>query len=225
VGEIDIKGVLFDLDGTLLDTLADLADSMNFVLQRHRLPVHPVAAYRYFVGDGVDMLIRRAVPDSLHDEKKITRITADFQKRYLTNWKMKTAPYAGIDAMFDALQARNLFLSVLSNKPHPITTEVVRHFFGSRHFTACIGNGIFPKKPDCSAALYIASSMGIAPAQCLYVGDTATDMQTAAGAGMPSAGVLWGFREENELRENGARWIISTPAEIPEIIENGVLAT
>ncbi len=220
--ETEIKGVVFDLDGTLLNTLDDLADAMNYVLQRNRIPVHPVDAYRFFVGDGVEMLVRRVLPESKQDDKTVKRISDVFMKRYQENWNVKTKPYDGIEAMFDALQGKNLFLAVLSNKPHMVTGETVRHFFGTRHFTACIGNGIFPKKPDPEGALYIAASMGIAAANCLYVGDTSTDMQTAAAAGMPAVGVLWGFREEKELRDNGAQWIVNHPSEVVEIVENCV---
>lgn len=219
---VDIKGVVFDLDGTLLNTLDDLADAMNFVLQRSKYPVHPVDSYRYFVGDGVDMLITRALPSDMQNEKKIKKVKEEFQKRYQTCWNVKTKPYEGIEEMFDALQAKNLFLAILSNKPHLITGEVVGHYFGTRHFTTCMGHGIFPKKPDPEGALYIAASMGIAPENCLYVGDTATDMQTAVAAGMPNVGVTWGFREEMELRENGARWIVNNPSEVVEIVNDCV---
>ena len=220
---VDIRGVIFDLDGTLLNTLDDLAGAMNYVLQRCKLPVHPVDAYRYFIGDGVDMLVKRVLPSSAQDDKTFKRVKDAFIKRYQEYWCVKTTPYDGIEEMFDALHEKNLFLAILSNKPHLITNETVRHFFGTRHFTACIGYGIFPKKPDPEAALYIASSMGIAPEKCLYVGDTGTDMQTAAAAGMPRVGVLWGFREENELWENGAQWVVSWPSEVVDIIGSSVL--
>ena len=221
--EFEIKGIIFDLDGTLLNTLDDIADAMNHVLLRNRFPVHPVDAYRFFVGDGVDMLVRRTLPAEKQDGRTVKRISDAFMKRYQENWNGKTRPYDGIEDMLDALQTKNLFLAILSNKPHMVTGETVRYYFGTRHFTACVGNGIFPKKPNPEGALYIAASMGIAPENCLYVGDTATDMQTAAAAGMPAAGVLWGFRDEKELRDNGARWIVGSPSEVVAIVENSVL--
>ena len=122
--------------------------------------------------------------------------------------------------MLDELESMRMFLGVLSNKPHTLTAEAVRHYFAHRHFTVCMGHGIFPHKPDPAGALYIASTMGITPAQCLYVGDSGTDMATAQAAGMPSAGALWGFRNETELREKGARWLVSQPSEVVEIIKN-----
>ena len=222
--EVDIKGVLFDLDGTLLNTLDDLADAMNYVLQRLKCPVHPVEAYRYFVGDGVDMLVKRALPPDDGNEKLFAKVKKEFLKRYQQYWNVKTKPYDGIGEMLDALQAENLFLAILSNKPHLITGEVVRHYFGTRHFITCMGYGIFPKKPDPEGALYIAASMGIAPENCLYVGDTATDMRTAVAAGMPGVGVTWGFRDEKELRENGARWIVDKPSEVVAIVNDCVCA-
>ena len=213
----EIKGVLFDLDGTLLDTLGDLAEAMNFALRRNGLPIHPVDTYRSFVGDGLEMLVQRAVAP-IKDEKVIKNCLAEFQKRYALCWNRTTAPYHGIEAMLDELESGRLFLGVLSNKPHMMTSEVVRHFFAERHFTVCMGHGIFPRKPDPAAALYITSVMGISPANCLYVGDSGIDMATAQAAGMPSAGVLWGFRGEQELREKGACWIVESPVEVVEIV-------
>ncbi|MBN1576632.1 MAG: HAD family hydrolase [Chitinispirillaceae bacterium] len=213
-----IKGILFDLDGTLLNTLDDLAEAMNFALRRGGLPAHPVDAYRFFVGDGIDLLVRRACAP-VADEGIVKQCAAEFQKRYAVCWSRRTAPYNGIEAMLDELESGRLFLAVLSNKPHTTTTEVVRHYFAGRHFTVCMGNGIFPRKPDPEASLYIASIMGIKPANCLYVGDSGTDMQTALAAGMPAAGALWGFREERELREKGAWWIVERPADVVEIVK------
>ena len=213
-----IKGVLFDLDGTLLNTLADLADSMNGALRKCGLPPHRTDEYRFFVGDGVDMLVRRVIAP-VTDETTIARCTAEFLKRYGAGWNRTTVPYDGITAMLDELEARRMFIAVLSNKPHTLTGEAVRHYFAQRHFIVCKGNGIFPRKPDPEAALYIASVMGISPSNCLYVGDSGTDMATAQAAGMPAAGALWGFRDEEELRRGGARWIVRHPSEVVEIVK------
>ncbi len=216
-----INGVLFDLDGTLLDTLQDLASAVNTVLRGHGLPEHPLAAYRHFVGDGVDLLLRRALSPSDSDEALLSECIMEFQREYDACWNRTTAPYEGIEELLEELETKNLPLAILSNKPHEATTGIVQHFFGRFHFNACIGGGIFPRKPDPEAAFYIARVMGIEPAGCLYVGDTGTDMKTARAAGMPSAGVLWGFREVGELRNNGACWIVNHPRDILEIVDNG----
>ncbi len=218
----EIKGVIFDLDGTLLNTLDDIAEAMNFALNRMGLATHPVDDYRLFIGEGVDMLVRRAVAP-VTDEKIIGRCRDEFQKRYSINWNRKTAPYESVESMLNELEASRVFLAVLSNKPHAMTTEIIRYFFAERHFTVCIGNGIFPRKPDPSAALYIASVMGVNPSDCLYVGDSGTDIDTANAAGMPSVGVLWGFRGERELREKGACWIVERPEKIVRIVRNSCL--
>lgn len=212
------RGILFDLDGTLLNTLDDIADTMNSILRRSRYPVHPVDAYRFFVGEGAEMLVKRALPQKHSEQRHVQRCLNEFRKKYSTSWGRKTAPYEGVETMLDELLAENLYLAILSNKPHWDTQNVVRHFFGSRHFTACIGHGIFPRKPDAEAAVYIASVMGIAPSECLYIGDSGVDMETAGAAGMPATGVLWGYRNEDELLKYGARWLVHRPKEIRDIV-------
>jgi len=214
-----IKGGLFDLDGTLLDTLEDIAVCMNRILKRHGFPRHDAGSYRMFVGDGVEMLVRRAVAPS-DDEKKIARCASEFRRQYHHGWNRATRPYDGITVMLETLQSLRLFLAVLSNKPNRTTIDMVRYYFPGQHFTVCMGHGAFPRKPDPQAALYIASVMGIKPQECLYAGDSGTDMETAAAANMPSLGVLWGFREESELRQKGAGWIAAAPGEVVKIISS-----
>jgi phosphoglycolate phosphatase len=211
------KGVIFDLDGTLLNTLDDIADAMNTALKWCRQPQHPVEAYRLFVGDGISTMVRRALPPSASDEKTVKKCRKEFFKRYKDNWKRKTRPYEGIISMVKALQKTGLFLAVLSNKPHRETGEAVSYYFGSQLFAACVGHGIFPKKPDPESVSYILATIGIGPRECLYVGDTDTDMKTAAAAGIDAIGVSWGFREGSELVANGAKWIVHPPQEIVHI--------
>jgi phosphoglycolate phosphatase len=215
-----IEGILFDLDGTLLNTLEDLASAMNSVLMQHNYPIHPVDAYRQFVGDGVLMLVRRALKVFEGEDTLISNYAEEFITAYSACCNSRTTPYDGITVLLDELENKRLPLAVLSNKPHESTVEIVRHYFSGYHFIALLGEGIFPKKPDPEGALYISLVMGIGPEQCLYIGDTGTDMRTAKNAGMPSAGVLWGFRDEKELHENGAQWIARHPREILDIIDN-----
>ena len=215
---MSFKAVVFDLDGTLLDTLQDLADACNRVLARHDFPVHPVAAYKYFVGDGLQTLIERIVPAGQSPDV-IGQLLLDFKEDYQQNWNVQSCMYDGIDQMLDGLQAAGLTLSVLSNKPHEFTVLCVKELLPAWNFSPVFGaRSDVPKKPDPAGAVEIAALLQLDPGEVLYVGDTATDMKTAKGAGMFAVGVLWGFRTEDELRENGADRIINTPTQLLELL-------
>jgi phosphoglycolate phosphatase len=210
-----IKAAVFDLDGTLLDTLADLAKAGNQVLQRAGLPIHPVEAYRYFVGDGIDVLTRRILPEELRHDDTVSQFTSRMRKAYSEIWADETKPYEGIPEMLGGLAQKGLDLAILSNKPHDMTLLTVRHFFDAKEFVSILGarEGV-PKKPDPAGALETARILGHDPAELLYVGDTATDMLTANAAGMYAVGVTWGFRTAKELQESGAKLIIDHPLEL-----------
>jgi phosphoglycolate phosphatase len=208
--------ILFDLDGTLLDTLEDLADSMNAALHSLGLPTHGREAYRIFVGDGVENLVKRAIPSShLGDADLIRDAVRRMREEYGRRWHEKTRPYQGITTLLDAAGALGVKCAILSNKPHPATVEVVAHFFPTYRFAAVLGArpGV-PIKPDAGAALEVATTLGMEPARFLYLGDTNTDMLTAVAAGMDPVGVLWGFRDAKELTEAGARVLAGHPREI-----------
>jgi phosphoglycolate phosphatase len=213
------RAALFDLDGTLLDSLADIADAMNGVLAEHGLPTHPLPPYRQFVGDGLRMLVRRALPDGQRDDETIERCVAAMKRLYGERLFVKTAPYPGVAELLDQLQQRNLVLAVLSNKHDGPTRELVDHFFGLARFATVQGkrDGV-PLKPDPTAAIAIASQLEIPAQQWLYLGDTSTDMQTANAAGMVAVGVRWGFRDADELRQAGAQHLISHPRELLELL-------
>jgi phosphoglycolate phosphatase len=210
------KAVLFDLDGTLLDTLDDLGDSMNTVLASLGYPVHGMDAYRYFVGDGVENLVRRSLPDSVRSDEDIVRACVPRMRgEYARRWKDKTHLYDGIADMLDGLLARGIRLAILSNKPHPAVLDVARHFFSPWHFDAAVvARPGIPMKPDAGAALEVAREMAIPPAGFLYLGDTNTDMITAESAGMFPVGAVWGFRTAEELRASGARALVEHPRDV-----------
>ncbi len=211
--------VLFDLDGTLLDTLRDIGQACNRVLVDRGYPPHPIEAYRYFVGDGARVLLSRALAEGHRDEATIDACLADYLAAYAGGWNVHTQPYAGISDMLDALIERGLKLAVLSNKPHPFTVQCVETFLARWTFHAVRGQtDAFPRKPDPGSALDIARQLGTTPGRVCYVGDTRTDMQTATRAGMVAVGVLWGFRERAELEENGARRIIAHPRELLSLV-------
>ncbi len=216
------KAVIFDLDGTLLDSLEDLADAMNSVLAKNRLPSHPVAAYRYFVGDGIAMLVRRALPFQLADEAVLDRLVGEMQREYRERRTRKTRPYPGVVEMIDGLVTAGLRLAVLSNKPEEATRHLVRELLPGGRFQRVVGAvPERPRKPDPTAAREIAAGLGLDPCDCVYVGDSAVDIETATAAGMFPVGVLWGFRPQAELAAAGARRLISEPAELLAWITGG----
>jgi phosphoglycolate phosphatase len=213
------KAVLFDLDGTLLDTLEDIADSANRVLAAMHMDVHPVDSYRYFVGDGLLTLVKRILPDDKRNSRTIAEVAEAFRQEYSNNWHVKSRPYNGVDRMLAGLVASGLQLAVLSNKPHDFTRLCVERLLADFSFNPILGQrkGV-PKKPDPSGALEAAKLLSIAPEQFLYLGDTSIDMQTAGNAGMCAVGALWGFRTEDELVRSGADHIISTPVELLDLL-------
>ncbi|OGR03549.1 MAG: HAD family hydrolase [Deltaproteobacteria bacterium RIFOXYD12_FULL_50_9] len=214
-----IEAVIFDLDGTLLDTLADLADSVNRVLLGKGLPDHPLDAYRYFVGEGATMLIRRALPKSHQDEATIQAFLNCFIADYSKNWHVSTRPYPGIPEMLTQLASRDLQLAVLSNKPDDFTKLCVTRFLPATGFAAVFGQRPeTARKPDPAGALAIARLLDLPPAAFLYLGDTGIDMETAKVAGMFAVGATWGFRPAAELLQHGAQEVINHPAELINLL-------
>ncbi|MEJ2032965.1 MAG: HAD family hydrolase [Deltaproteobacteria bacterium] len=209
------RGVLFDLDGTLLDTLVDLANSMNAALDRMGFAGHSVKAYRYFVGDGSEILARRVLPPANRDEETVSRCIAEFFAEYSRRWDEHTRPYPGIPELLDGLTGRGIKMVILSNKKDELTKLTVARLLPSWHFDTVAGaKPDVPKKPDPTAALLLAEGLDLHPGEILYLGDTNTDMRTAVSAGMHPVGALWGFRTEEELRTSGARNVIARPQDL-----------
>ncbi|MEI6261517.1 MAG: HAD family hydrolase [Deltaproteobacteria bacterium] len=207
--------VVFDLDGTLLDTLEDLGDAVNRVLVDRGFPVHPMDAYKYFVGDGSAILIERALPESVMGSDVYRDCLSAFMADYDQSWKIKTRLYDGISEMLDSLTALGINMAILSNKSHGFTVNCVQDMLSKWQFKAVFGlRDDVPRKPDPAGALEISSLLGVSPDRMLYLGDTAIDMQTAVSAGMFPVGALWGFRTREELLENGARALIQHPGEL-----------
>ncbi|GHV52423.1 phosphoglycolate phosphatase [Deltaproteobacteria bacterium] len=208
-----IAAIIFDLDGTLIDSLEDLADTVNHALGAHNLPKHPVEAYKYFVGDGMETLVRRAAPENTPDSL-VQTLLARVKETYGQNWAKKTRPYDGIMELLRQLSAKGIALAVLSNKPHEFTGEIVEHFFPQRFFPAQGLPAGCKAKPDPTLALDIAKKLSLEPARIAFMGDSRTDMDTAGNAGMLPVGVLWGFRLEKELRDHGAKIIAAHPSDL-----------
>lgn len=215
---MSIKAVIFDLDGTLLDTIADLADASNATLRKYNFPEHDERAYNYFVGDGLRTLMERAVPAGTSVEM-VDACCATFNEIYDGLWHNKTQPYNGIQDMLNVLSKHGVCPAILSNKPHLFTKACVGHFFPEGLFALVFGQrDEVAKKPDPAGALEIAEKLGVQRDECVYVGDTSVDMRTGKGAGMFTIGVSWGFRPVEELREHGADLIVSKPAEIVDYV-------
>ena len=204
--------VLFDLDGTLLYTLADIAAAVNGALREMRRPERTVTEIRSMVGNGAKILAQRAVRDR---QELAEPVRQNYQAWYETHNQETTRPYDGISAMLTVLREAGLRLAVLSNKPHADTVHVVKHYFPEIPFDVVRGQqeGV-PIKPDPAGAFAVAAAMGIAPERFVYLGDTSVDMECARRAGMHPVGVLWGFRKEDELRESGAEAVIGKPEEL-----------
>lgn len=214
------NAVIFDLDGTLLDTLDDLADSMNVVLAEHGFPTHPTASYRYFVGDGMANLVRRAFPETVsRSEEAVAQGLAAMRAEYDRRWNSKTRPYPGVSDMLDALVERHVKIAVLSNKPHEFTLKTVEALLSNWTFDVVLGERPpIPRKPDPQGAVEVSRLLGIPPQRILYLGDTGTDMLTATRAGMTAVGALWGFREAEELRSTGASTLIERPMDLLDLL-------
>lgn len=214
---IPSAAVLFDLDGTLLDTLADLAASGNEVLVSHGHPPHPVDAYRGFIGDGMINLVRRIFPpeDLPEEGAEAERILVEYRASYGRHWQDTTKPFSGIPALLDDLVAAGIPLGVVSNKAHDFTQRCVDAFLSQWPWQVVIGQreGI-PPKPDPTGAIEAATALGVAPENCYFIGDSDVDMMTARAAGMKAIGVAWGFRPVAELQEAGATTILETPGQL-----------
>jgi phosphoglycolate phosphatase len=209
-GRLKFKAVIFDLDGTLLNTLDDLADSMNCVLERNRLPKHEPAAYRFFVGDGIEMLVRRALPFQVASDRELLRFVNEAKTEYAQRWLAKTRPYPGVPEMLNAFSAAGVAMAVLSNKPDDASQAIIQALLPNAGFGMVLGaTPERPKKPDPSSALEIAARLAISPQEFLFVGDTPIDMHTACAAGMFPLGVLWGFRAAGELMAAGAKMLVA----------------
>ena len=214
------KAVIFDLDGTLLNTLDDIGDSVNRVLNKKGFKTHEIDKYREFVGDGSKILITRALPQTHRTDEIINECLEEFFKDYGSNWDKMTHIYNGIAELLDELTIRNLKLAILSNKRHDLTIRCMEKYFSRWHFDSVLGlRDTVPKKPHPVGAFETADILKILPEKIIYAGDSANDIKTAVAAGMFPVGVLWGFRGKKELKESGAKALIGHPMDLLNIQE------
>jgi phosphoglycolate phosphatase len=209
------RAVLFDLDGTLLNTLQDVADAVNKGLAFLGFPQHSIETYKTLIGEGRDVLVRRALPEDQCDDTTALKLLNLVNAEYQIHWADNTRPYPGIPELLDNLTKKGIKIAVLSNKADDLTNLCVTKLLSRWHFSLIAGSRpSVPNKPDPIAALQIAMQMGISPGEFLYLGDSDIDMKTANNAGMFAVGALWGFRSEKELLTAGAKAVIKYPGEL-----------
>jgi phosphoglycolate phosphatase len=209
------KACIFDLDGTLVNSLDDLADSCNYALEQMGFPTHKVQDYRYFVGNGVVNLIKKIVPQEGVAQSVLDKTLDVYCKRYAIHYLDKTSPYDGINELLIGLKAKGIKLAVVSNKPDEATKKIISEVFGENVFDIVLGQqeGV-PHKPNPKSAFNACETMQVLPRECVFLGDSAVDMQTAIAAGMLPVGALWGFRDRDELVTAGAVILASEPIEL-----------
>ena len=209
---VEIMLIIFDLDGTILNTLEDLAASGNHILARHNYPTHSTEAYKMFVGNGIRKLVERILPEEQRTESNISMLYQEFLEYYDVHKMDKTVPYSGIIELLEGLQNQGIKLAVASNKAHEAMGPLMRHYFPTIRFSAVLGYrpGALPK-PNPDMVFEIIEAARETQESTLFVGDSCVDMETAARAGLKKIGVLWGYRTKEELVNAGADYILEKP--------------
>jgi phosphoglycolate phosphatase len=213
------KAVIFDLDGTLLDTISDISDSFNATLEKYKYPTFSEEEYKYFVGKGIDVLISRIIKRLKLNNSKFEQLKQGYIEEYALRHNTKTKLYFGIMELLQKLKEKQIIVSILSNKPHFQTIDVIAYYFKDYKFDLVYGKKPeFEIKPNPASAIDLISNLNVNAKEVLYIGDTNTDIQTAQNAGFDSVGVLWGFRKKQELIDAGADYIVKEPIDIYNII-------
>ena len=215
------KAVIFDLDGTLVDSLADLSDSVNLMLESYGFPTHEMEQYHDFVGNGSKKLMERTLPrDKAASAEFVEEALVKYKAIYKERLLEKTRPYNGVRELLAELKSRGIPLAVCTNKHNDAALTIVKILFAPGTFEEVLGDRPgFPKKPNPATPLEIASHLGVKPDEVAYLGDTSVDMETAVHAGFLPVGVLWGFRPEEELVKSGAKVLLKAPLELLEKVE------
>ena len=217
-----INAIIFDLDGTLLDSLPDIANSMNLALEEYGHPTHPIEAYKEFVGNGFRVLVQKALPADKRDDKEIFKFVKMFTEMYEKNWFVETKPFLGILHLIQTCVARKIKLSILSNKSHYFTKKVIRQYFrgaminqGKNPFGIYSGShDDKPLKPDPTLALELAERLKVPVENIAFIGDSPIDMETAKNAGMIAIGAAWGYSGREALEKAGADVVLDSPVEL-----------
>ncbi|MGL1890734.1 MAG: HAD family hydrolase [Spirochaetaceae bacterium] len=214
-----IEAIIFDLDGTLLNTLDDLAGSMNKVLEENSLPTHPSSSYLYFIGGGAKKLVESALPETERTPELIDKYLNRYRDIYRENWNVNTKLYDDIESMLIKLKSLNVPIAVLSNKPHSDVLKCVDYYFKPETFLSVAGQkDSIPHKPAPDGAFNIVNELNVNVENTIFVGDSSVDMKTAKAAKMIAVGVSWGFRTTEELLKNGADHIINNPGQLLSLL-------
>ncbi len=212
-----IKAVIFDLDGTLANTLLDLSESANRALVKYGFKPHPADAYKLFVGNGIKKMLERA-SGCKADEETFSAVEKTFFEHYNVHYCDKTAVYDGVPELIAEIKKMGLKMAVVTNKEDSVAKEVVLKLYGDIFDVVCGNREGLPAKPDPTATLLVMKQLGVSPEECIFLGDSGVDVQTGVRSGAVAVGETWGFRDEKELRENGARYIINKPSELVDIV-------
>ena len=216
---MNFKGIIFDLDGTLVNSIEDIADSMNTVLKQHYFPTHDIKTYQQLLGNGLKNLVSVSLPKNSRDDKLINSCLNLMIELYRNNCTNKTKPYNGIINLLDILVSHQLKIAILSNKADELTKKIVLNLFPNYNFDFVSGLiDEATKKPNPSVALQISKKLNIPPNQIIFVGDSSVDIKTATNAGMYAVGVTWGYRTKEELTANGANYILNHPLDLTNIL-------
>ena len=214
------KVAIFDLDGTLLNTLEDLANACNHALNKFSFPTHNIEEYKKFIGNGIYKLVERAVPNNKKDKETVDKVLKTFSDYYNEHMIDMTKPYDGIVELLDELRAKGIKLAVVSNKKHEFTIEIVKKYFGDRFDIVFGHRENYKEKPDPTSVLEVIAKLNILKSECIYIGDSNVDILTAKNAGVKSVGVSWGFRDTEELANEGANYLADNNIELLNIILN-----
>lgn len=209
------RAVVFDLDGTLLDTIEDIANSMNVALRGLGFPGHPVQDYLDYVGEGIEVMAVKALPETYRTGRYVAEAVRTMREEYAARWSLTSRPFRGIGEMLDRLVETGVRMSIMSNKLDPFTKAMAAKLLPDWSFDEVRGlSPDCPRKPDPEGAFRCARAMGASPEECIFVGDSAIDMQTAVRAGMAPFGVLWGYQDRARLLDGGARVLLSRPGDL-----------
>ena len=219
---MNFEAIIFDLDGTLIDSIPDIADAANQIMMKHHFPVHNAEQYVEWIGNGAYRLLKRAVPENISEEY-IRELLEEYLEVYRNNCTNKTRLYPGTDHLFDFLNEQNVPISILTNKPHIITHKVYEKYLSKWNFNVILGQMEgYPKKPDPACALEIAEKLNCAPRKVLFIGDSDTDIKTGTAAGMIPIGVIWGYGTEESLKEAGAKFLIHDTGALLKFIKKNI---
>ena len=215
------KAVIFDLDGTLLDTIKDLGSSMNYILEKYGFPVHDEEHYVRAIGNGLRNLAKVSFPENVVTNELLDKAVPEFIEHYGNHCMEKTVVYEGINELLEFCKKNNVLISILSNKRDDLVKELIPHYFPDYDFAYTLGESPeFPRKPDPTSALYLAELLKVSPSDILFIGDSIYDIKTGKNAGMKTIAVTWGYQPKEQLTEESPDFIADFPAQIIEYIKD-----